>query len=196
MCITSTINCTVMPPSNLFLLICKHQTKPIYCHLCRSFQRQWLFTACDLYRTWNMCNNAVNNKVVNVLDICLCRGLLTSCLHACLPCLQASPAPSHLSGSSLREGPATSANLNPSETSQFCLSAPLVLKYNYLTAHLSGLSVLENSWSLPGDKRTNFIPCWTPYAPHFLEKVVTKLKMCIFSLHGAQIKKVTAEHIW
>lgn len=47
--------------------------------------------------------------------------------------------------------------------------SPLVLQCNYLTAyclpHLPGLSVLENSWSLHTDKRTNITPCWTPYAP-------------------------------
>lgn len=65
--------------------------------------------------------------------------------------------------------PVASANLHTSESLQVCLSTPQVLRCNYLTAyclpHLPGLSVQENSWSLPSDKRTNLIPCWTPYAP-------------------------------
>ena len=70
----------------------------------------------------------------------------------------------------LHEGrPVASANLHTSESLQVCLSTPQVLWCNYLTAyclpHLPGLSVQENSWSLPSDKRTNLIPCWTPYAP-------------------------------
>lgn len=65
--------------------------------------------------------------------------------------------------------PVASANLHTSESLQVCISTPQVLRCNYLTAyclpHLPGLSVQENSWSLPSDKRTNLIPCWTPYAP-------------------------------
>ncbi len=66
--------------------------------------------------------------------------------------------------------------------------SPLVLPCEYLTAycspHLPGLSVPENSWPLPSDKRTNLITSWTPYAHRiFLVRTETYITCFIVQMH-------------
>lgn len=94
--------------------------------------------------------------------------------------LQAPPDLSHHSITSTRAGLATSANLHTPESLQFCCSPPLVLQCNYFTAcclpHLPGLSVLENSWSLPEEK----VQTWSLAGPrmHHLMFMVERQHAC------------------